>query len=799
MSAPFLKLFRFFKAHRAFFYIVLITTTLLFGYMAGRLHFEEDILTLLPQTDSSDDCSVAFGEIKVKDNLFLEVMAAEGFSATASELAAAIDEFLSMLTEYDEEGYIGSCLSGFDANDIMNLVYYGMGALPNHLGEGFYTLLDSLMNEQTIDDIASGKLPFALPDMGSYTVIDGHLFSKDSTLAVAFIQPGFKATDSKNGTYFEAKLNRCAHKFMESHPEYEVLYHGSLVESVFNSRQIKKDLVWSVGVSILLVCIIILISFRGRRTIFLLLMPVIYGTIFSMAAVWLIKGTLSIISIGIGALVLGVALSYCLHVLTHYKYVTDPEVVLREQTRPVILGCLTTVGAFAGLFLTTSPLLKDFGLFASFAMIGTTLFALVFLPHFFCQEKNDRNERVFELIDRFNSYRFDRNLPVVIATLAICVFSLIYAHNVKFDSNLGHIGYREPRIVRSEAIFNDKVNHSHHCQYYAATSTDMDSAIMINRTLGNRLDSLLKAGVIYGYSSTNAILVPEEEQIENIERWKAYWTPEKVDRCYKLLKGAAEKYNWDTGGLGIDIPETFKLMAESDYYPKQIYGSGALPEAFITNFVEQVGDKWLIMSSAHIDRKDILPVSDEILEGKDDVVVLDPFYYTGDMVEIVHDDFSIVLLISSLFVLAVLLLSFRSIVISLIAFIPMFLSWYIVQGLMALFGIDFNLINIMVSSFIFGIGVDYSIFVMDGLISGVTSSDDRLLTCHKAAIFFSGITLVIVTASLLFAVHPAIYSIGISTLIGMVSTIILTYVLEPLFFHLAMRSSFIRKKSLHLR
>jgi hypothetical protein len=37
---------------------------------------------------------------------------------------------------------------------------------------------------------------------------------------------------------------------------------------------------------------------------------------------------------------------------------------------------------------------------------------------------------------------------------------------------------------------------------------------------------------------------------------------------------------------------------------------------------------------------------------------------------------------------------------------------------------------------------------------------------------------------LFFAVHPAIYSIGIATLIGMVSTILIAYSLQPFLFWL---------------
>ena len=142
----------------------------------------------------------------------------------------------------------------------------------------------------------------------------------------------------------------------------------------------------------------------------------------------------------------------------------------------------------------------------------------------------------------------------------------------------------------------------------------------------------------------------------------------------------------------------------------------------------------------------------------------------------------------------VLLVSFRSLPIAVLAFIPMGLSWYVVQGIMGIFGLQFNLINIIIATFIFGIGVDYSIFVMSGLIAKATGEDDNLLTYHKTAIFFSAFVLMIVTGSLLFATHPAIHSIGVSTLIGMSATILITYTLQPALFHYLMKFNFFSKR-----
>ena len=131
---------------------------------------------------------------------------------------------------------------------------------------------------------------------------------------------------------------------------------------------------------------------------------------------------------------------------------------------------------------------------------------------------------------------------------------------------------------------------------------------------------------------------------------------------------------------------------------------------------------------------------------------------------------------------------------ALLAFLPMFLSWYVVQGWMAILGLPFNLINIVISTFIFGIGVDYSIFVMQGLIAEQRCQSSQLLEYHKVAIFFSAFVLIVVVVSMLFATHPAITSIGVSTLIGMASTILITYTLQPLLFRWLTKWPFMRRR-----
>lgn len=828
-------------------YTLLTLSSVLFVYFGLKVEYEENIAKLLPQTEAASESGLAFGNLRVKDKVFIQLAArkveaderpdnlkgAEGAEEPASpqsqapstteeqaaHLAACADELVEALMARDTAThYIAHILSRIEDDLLVNGLDYALMNVPAFVDEGCYARFDSLLTPEAIDlqmvqnytlvmedeegsaSTMVGQDPAALRmallpqgkalagGIGGYTMIDGQLFSPDSTVALAFLSPNFNSFNSKAGTYLISMLEEEIEAFEERHPEVEVLFHGSPVQSVFNSRQIKGDLILTVGLSLLVICVGIGVCFRNKSTLWMLLAPVAYGTFFALACIWWIKGQMSLMAMGIGALVLGVALSYCLHVLTHYKYVNDPEQVLRDQSTPVCLGCITTIGAFLALLFTQSDLLKDFGLFASFAMVGTTLFALIFLPHFFRPERNRKNERAFRLLDRVNSYPIDRSRILRWSIVAVCVVTFFTADRVGFDSNLRNIGYNEPKVIRSGEQYAAKVNRGLASMYYAASAPTLDEALIYNKVITATLDSLQEAGVVKQFSRSSALFIPTAEQEERIARWAGYWTPERVYEVRTLLTASARRH-----GLNPDMFEPFYIMVESEYEPTSLYDAEVLPESLLSNFIEESDNRFLVFTSVQMTEEDKMAVSNAV-SACPHAVVIDPFFYTSDMVRLLNDDFNTILGISSLFVFVVLLISFRSLSQATLAFIPMSLSWYVVKGLMALAGLEFNLINIIIATFIFGIGVDYSIFVMTGLLAQARNQGDSLLTYHKTAIFFSAVVLMVVLGSLLFATHPAIHSIGLSTLIGMSSTILITYALQPALFRWLMRFRFFRKR-----
>ncbi len=823
MHRVFVPIYRFFRSHKALLYVLLALSTLVFVFFGTKLRYEEDVAKLLPR--SSVESELAFSDIGLKDKIFVQITSADAETPLDTwTLSDYIDEFTGALEQRDSTGkYIRNILRSLDAETALGAMDYGFEHLPSLIDTGFYeafaaalepAALDAQMdrNLELIESDMTGETtrlvctdPFALRDIflaqlmpegamdgsvGDYTIENGHFFCPDRTVAMAFLSPSFQQTDSGTSTKFARILNQERKAFEAAHPDARIYFHGAPLGAVSNAGTIKQDLVWTVGISLLVILTILLLAFHRLRFIAHLLLPVVYGTFFALACVYWIKGYMSLMALGIGAIILGVALSYCLHVLIHYYYVEDVEQMLQEESTPVVLGCLTTIGAFLGLLFTESDLLRDFGLFATFALIGSTFYALVFLPHFLKKEDvNYKKYKGFHLIDRINGLPWDRNPWILGAMVALLAVGIVFSPKVGFDSDLRNLNYVDIPLDESQRLYSEKNESGHMNLYFAAYDNDFDKALEYDKLLGARLDSLQRTGLVKRYSSIVSLLFQtEQEQTLRIDAWKKFWTPQRIEKARRDLSAAARRQKLDPS-----LFEPFFALVEADYLPGDLYESGLVPDALLSSFIEkQDSGRWMIFSTVAFAPEDMDTVTDALVSGPQ-TVVLEPFYYCRDMVQIVHDDFQKTLLISSLFVLLVLLISFRNLWVSLVAFFPMFLSWYALQGFMALFGLEFNLINIVIATFVFGIGVDYSIFVMEGLLEEARTGEKTRLEYHKVAIFFSALILIIVVGSLVFARHPAISSTGRITLIGMVFTILMTYSLEPFVFRKLLKTKWFRR------
>ena len=809
MHRIFLPVYRFFHSHKALMYIAMGLSFALFLFFGLKVQYEEDIFSLMPS--QSVESQLAFSSIGLKDKVYLQ-LAPTGERLEPEELGELMDELEERLLADDSAtGYIDNILAHIDAETGLEALDFVLEHLPTFVDTSAYAAFSDAMRPEAAlaqmeknrellmaDETGAATQmvasdPLGLKDiiMGGLlegaasgrTLVGGHFFCPDSSVALAWLAPAFSSSDSKTARRFAKQLEKTAAAFEADHPEVHLLAHGAPLASVANANRIRADLGLTVGVSLVLILILIGFFFRSAGFLLKQLLPIAYGVAFALACIYWLHGGMSLMALGISVIVLGVALSYCLHVTIHHFSTGDPEKMLRDESSPVFFGCLTTVGAFCSLLFTESSLLRDFGLFASMALIGSTFFALVFLPHFMPVQCVDADSRQFRRVVRLNNMPFDRKRWFLALMAAIVVVGIAFAYRVGFDSDLRNLNYKNDALVEAEALFNAKNNDGHTHLYYATVSPGLDEALQADKHLMPVLASLKEQGLVHSYSDVAPrIFVGSADQRQRIDAWNAYWCPVRRAEAMAAVRTSAKACGIDAGMFA-----DFEGLLEADYEEGSLAESSVLPENLMGNFIERNADgQYMVFTDVAMLPEDKDAVTEAVLASPK-TFVLEPFYYCRSMVEVIHDDFNVAVWISSIFVLVILLLSFQNIVTALLSFLPMVVSWFMVQGYMALFGLEFNLINIVISTFIFGVGVDYSIFITEGVLSQARTGSGEMLSWHKVAIFFSAAILVIVVASLLFALHPAIRSIGLITLIGMASTIMISYSLQPFAFRQLMK------------
>lgn len=816
------KIYDFLHRNKWLVWAFLIIFTTGFALAAAQCKLEENIFKLLPQSDDKAT-SLAFNDMKLKDKLFVQVVPKEDATddVDAIYMADAMDFFMEHLQEKDSALHaIYNTLYEVDPMLMLEAAGYLMEHGPAYL-DLTEQEMDSLTSEEHIrqqlhlyDELLNTDMGSYLYDIVTYdpcgfslakmvnpemltAFADGenqngrfqnnHIYASDVEACIGFVTPTFGPENSKLAWKLIQRVNEAKEEMETEYPGVELLYHGTIVLAAYNSHQIRVDMGLTFGIALIVILIMLFIFFKRPTYIAQMLLPIIFGILFSLGTIWMINGGMSLMALGLGVIVLGVALSYCLHMLVHYMYTGDVYLTVREQTKPIFYGAFTTIGAFAGLLLTDSPLLKDFGIFALLTVVGATFISLFVLPQFL-PKKSTPTKWVFRFLEKINGYKIDHNIVACLIVWLFVAVSIGYYGYIclsgqkdqQFDSNLYHIGYVSDETQRAQDSWNRLMNDGNTQQYYASTATTLEEALEQLPAIEEKVDSLRKAGVILNNMTVSRLMPSLATQEERNEKWINYFTAEKQSEVWEKVQAACYEE-----GLDVDMFEPFLDGMSFVEEPELVAETGIIPEEILGNFVEETNGTVLVYFPVKTSKEDALMVKD-ILSKTEGCLVLDPYYYSTSLVDRIKIDFDRIMYISSAFVLLLLLISYRGkIWISLIAFTPMILSWYTVLGAMAIFDQPFNVINIVVSSFIFGIGVDYSIFIMDGLLNG--DEDNKTLVIHKTAITLSAFVLIVCMFSLIFATHPAINSIGFVSVVGMVTTIMLSYTIQPNLYRLYLK------------
>ncbi len=812
MTEFFVKAYGWLSSHKVFTILFQVVTLVIFILLILRLDFRENVTEILPDDAGSQNMVEVFNNLQVSDKFVVmftsteEVPDYDALSEAAEEFAEMVWEAAGVAGDADVSsseggaGLIREILLNTEDEAVTASSEFIFDILPVYLEEEDYGRIDSLltvpgaMEEQIAGDRAALVSPAGsflksyilrdplglaterltslstLSPASGYDVIDGYIYAPDGRTLMCFITPEFGTGETGTNTALVKIVEDAISAVNEQWPGLEADYFAGPAVGVYNSRQVQKDTVMTVIFAIVCIAVLIAFSFRKRLMLLPVVCPVIWGMAFSLAAVSLIKGSISSIAVGAGAIVLGVALSYSIHMVAHQVHVKSIEQLIREMVFPFTVGSLTTIGAFVSLLFTSSSLLRDFGLFASLTLVGTTLYSLFFLPHWLRPMQEEGKTRFMNWLGKVNSYPLERHGWVLILIAVLFVVCIFTSKKVDFNTDMMSLCYMPDHLEKAQEKLMSFAGDDEESILFVSTGSDISDAVGTYKRTNEILDSLIAAGAgVSSYSSAAGFLVPEPVQAERIARWNAFWTEERVEAALLGVDHAAQAQGFKSGTFDALSDMLSKEYAVTDY-------SGI---SLLENYVAASPSGVMLVSDASLDPED----KDLIYSAfaGEETVVFDRSYFTGQMVKSMSDDMNMILWISSIIVFIGLCFSYRRLELAVMSFLPMLITWVIIIGLMGLFGIQFNIVSIIICTFVFGIGDDFSIFITDGLITRYASGKE-MLASHKTAIFFSTFTIVAGMGAMILAGHPALHSVGTISLLGMLSVVLIAFVFQPFVF-----------------
>lgn len=801
-----LKIFDFLQKHALVRGASILALTLILLASILRLSYKENIQDFLPLSKTDRERMAVYQDISGMNRLFVVFDNVADMGKTAE----AIETFATALEERDTAGWSKDLQTTFDLESLSETIDFLYANAPLFLTEEDYRRMDSLLalpdfiDERLEEDLNALMFPsgdflsqsISNDPLGLFTplmrelqqsqqelrfeIYDGYLFTPDMSKAIVMLSSPFGSSETDKNAQLIALLDNAISSIQEDFPEIKAHVIGGPQVAVGNAKQIMHDSILAISLAVIFILALLLYAFRRLKDILLIAVSIFWGWLFALGGMALVHDNVSMIVVGISSIIIGIAVNYPLHLISHTKHQPNIRQALSEITTPLLVGNITTVGAFLALVPLKSIALRDLGLFASFLLIGTILFVLVWLPHFLKTKDNGRQttDKV-DLLTRLASVQIDRKrwLVVIVAllTLVFGYFSL----SVKFDSDMSNINYMTEKQKKDmnyfQKFFEGDASEDNITLYLMSSATDFDDALALSESRQAVVDSLTEAGVIANHKSVNRFLPSMNEQTERIKRWNE-WI-EGHPQLQSNLNTKAAKH-----GFAEDAFADFAIILESEQAVHSFDYFAPLTSQALAGNVSQADKDGnaTIVETLSVKKKDIEQVK-KVLPEAFDIASLN-----SSVANSLSDDFNYVGWACSLIVFLFLWLSFRRIELAIISFIPMAVSWIWILGIMSILGIKFNIVNIILATFIFGQGDDYTIFMTEGCISEYVHGKP-VLAPYKRSIILSALIMFIGIGALIFAKHPALHSLAEVTIIGMFSVVLMAYLIPPLLFKWMMR------------
>ena len=805
MVAFIIRIYEWMKRQRTVCWLSFILLTVLLSVLLLKQTYQEDISAFLPLNNKYNKALKVYQSISGTNRIFAIFQYADSTKSDPDSIIQAIDDYVELLKTKDTEKEVRNLVSQIDTEKMTETLSFIYQHIPYFLTDEDYCRFDSLLedpgyipsqvsNDKQMmmlpatsllsDNLQRDPLNFFTPVVAklqkssslSYENYEGYIFTPDMKKAIIMLDSPYGASETDGNAHLYSLLSTCAAQTTGNHPLIDIHLTGGPVIAVGNAKQIKTDSLTAVAIAIVIIVLLLFYAFRDIWNILLIVISVAWGWLFAMGALTLIHSSVSMIVIGISSVIVGIAVNYPLHLIAHLRHTPNVKTALKEIAMPLVVGNITTVGAFLALVPLESVALRDLGLFSSLLLVGTILFVLLYLPHILRRGKQNVQSR---LLNRMSEFSLESNHRVVWIVVILTFVFGYFSLKTTFDPDISHINYMTDDQKEDLAYLQSMkpTSSSLESVYVVSSDSSLDKALDKSMSVRSKVEEMKEKGDISDFYDCHQFICSKGEQEKRLNKWNTF-IAKYGGRVETAVKKAAQAEGF--------IPETFDEFYRLLHTPFKAGDATNLESlytlAFPTNIIsDSVSHIYHVIQTLQTQPSLTSDIVHQIQGCSSEVYAFDVPSMNTSIATRLSDDFNYIGWACGLIVFFFLWFSLGSIELAMLSFLPMALSWVWILGLMSLLGIQFNVVNVILATFIFGQGDDYTIFITEGC-QYEYAYRRKMLSSYKSSIIISALIMFVGIGALIIAKHPALQSLAKVTIVGMFSVVLMAYLFPPLIF-----------------
>jgi 1-acyl-sn-glycerol-3-phosphate acyltransferase len=782
--------------HCAFLLIVILT---IWGW--SRLELNTDILKLLPSTPSLQSLQKYNQIFSSLDRVSITLVHS---SKNEQELLPAADRAVQLLTAnpYFERAQAklnmlaGAEIRKFYEDQLPNLLeaedFAKLSA--KITAENIQKRLAEIWEQQIGISPASSNIrldPLQLSDLfwkklqWNMDIYQGYLLSKDHKALLLQVPCFSRQLSHEENVHCWEFLQTTRKKINTEFPNVDMVCIGGQRIAIDNRQRIIADIQWISLLTTVALTLLFILILRNFYFFPLFFLSAFFGVATGAGLSSLFSSQLSLMTLGYGSVLIGITIDDGAHYLAHLEAtpLANPQMIVQHALKPFSFSMISICGVMSLLSFSSFPAYVELGWFVAAGVLGSFLFVVVVYPRIAQILIRKRERRawcdlptILEKLDR-QHWGIAWKLFLLSGAVLLTILAMRKIPTLQFLPELEQFSYRSWQTRQDEEKFLSIWGEQRGKIAIVAQGSSLAQALQRNDNIYRILRKAEEKSEVKIVNFASRLLPSLHRMEAAHDMWQNYWSREKQEQVSQIFRNSDRGFS----------PQAFMPFFKQLSAPAEAQSIESLWQdaSFSTLFQENVitkANQWYVQNIIQVKNVSLTgTLCEEIRKTAPETIIVDRREILQTTATLLKKEMFWLVVGVAIFIVILLHLYFIHLEMILCNFIPLSLSVVWTLGIMGALGIPLDLFNILVIMFIFGLGVNYTVFRTCSYLStgGVQAGTD----ISRVSVIIGAITTILGFGVLLVAQHPALYSLGLCAVIGVGMALANGLWITPAFLH----------------